>query len=55
MFEQGAIVMGVVIAVGEGGEKSWKNSSVMGTKVGIEKDTSGLVRVGEGCETKDVN
>lgn len=42
-FGHGAIVIWIVVATGEGGEKSGKNSFVMETEVGIEKDTSGLV------------
>lgn len=50
--------MGVVVAVGEGGEKSWKKSSVIRIEVGIKKVTSRFVMIGSetnGCEVAGVS
>ena len=44
---QGAIVIGVeMVDVGEGMEKSWNRSSVIGTEVWISNVTSGFVVAG---------
>lgn len=45
-FGQGEIKIGVVVAVGEGGVKYWKKSSVIGVEVGIKKVTSWFIVIG---------
>lgn len=50
-------MIGVVVVGGEGGEKSWKKSSLIGTEVGTENVISGLVVDGSemiGCKVSAV-